>query len=244
MKNLWIVLAIMTSAYQAEAGTVTRELLVRYGINPSAATKALNGYDRFSDKINNQNYMTIVDFSLPGYKKRLYVINMNTGKIAEYFTTHGVNSGANWVVRTSNQIAAGDKDIGSLRTATGNFLTLHTKQSQRTGYSLTLGGQDADNKNTYARSIYVHGAKGVNIPWMKAHGGIFRRSEGCLMLDSPLRDKVISRIKGGSFLYSYWTPKAMLNNFAKSPEGSHGLSTMFQNIGTWTEGEELLSPEQ
>lgn len=226
-------------ASSASAEPVTRDYLVRNGVSAGAATEALNSYDHFSKDIKNKTFLAIVDFNKSALDERMYIVNMLNGVIEKFRVAHGVNSGDNWVTQLSNELAKSGKDVGSLRSTSGNFMTLTTKHSDRAGFSLTVNGLDQDNKSAFDRFIYVHGATGVNPDWAKAHDGIVRRSEGCFMVDKPYTEHVIEELKSGSLLYAYWNHDEMLANYLASADAVHATGLQTSSIGVWKDGEQL-----
>jgi hypothetical protein len=191
---------------KANAMVITREFLVRNGINPNAATQALDAFDRLRFQIGNQEVITIVDYTLPSYTRRMSIIHTGTGQIERYLVTHGKKSGEEWVERTSNQLAFYSRgtDFNSFRSPTGTFLTDSTKMSARTGYSLTVRGMDdPGNISAFDRYIYIHGKVGVNLEYKRKNGKVIQ-SEGCFVVDKPYTNHVVDTLKGGSLLFVYW----------------------------------------
>lgn len=215
-----------------------RELLTAAGLSNKIVDQVSFNYQKHRAKISRPDQMGIVDFTKASYEPRFYLFDFSTRKFTIYFVTHGINSGTNWVIQTSNELKD-DQDIGSKRSAHGSFLTLSTKVSQRTGYSLTIDGLDLDNKNTFKRFIYIHGGQGVNKDWQDSHNGIFKRSQGCFVVDEPFRLEVIEQLKEGSFLYAYWNQEETLEKFIASPEYSFNkFDALINKLGIWETGEE------
>lgn len=192
---------------------VNLEQLTSQGINPNAARAALNFYDRHDDQFKNNNYLTIIDYTLPSNRKRFYLIDNKSGEVVKYFVGHGRGSGKDrWVERVANTLPA-NKQVGSLRTPVGAFKTLWTKRSRTSGYSLTLKGLQTANRTAFERYIYVHGSKKVSpdSDYVLKHGQV-ALSEGCFMLEKRYNPSVIAKIKNGSFLFAYWDKEEMEAN--------------------------------
>jgi hypothetical protein len=203
------------------ASPVTREYLARMGINPNAANAALDKFDIHSRNplFKNPNMIIIVDYTLPSYVERMFLVDLNSGNIESYLTTHGKNSGTEWVNKTANELVTPENPLGdnnSLRSSVGSFLTSSTKQSARTGWSRTIIGLDPDNQNTFVpRYIYIHGKDGVNLDYKKKNGFVVQ-SEGCFVVDTPFAKHVVDSIGKGTFMYVHWNRKELNDNMNKA----------------------------
>jgi hypothetical protein len=168
------------------------------GLSQTAFTYALQGYtDLVSNgSIKNDRILSIVDFSLPSTKKRLFVIDVTTGKLLfNTFVSHGRNSGKEMATEFSN-------DANSFKSSLGFYIT-GTTYSGEHGYSLRLDGQEAGiNDNAYSRSIVMHAANYVNENIIKAKG-LLGRSLGCPAVPPALHKAIINTIKDGSCLFLY-----------------------------------------
>jgi hypothetical protein len=168
------------------------------GLSQTAFTYALQGYtDLVADgSIKNDRVLSIVDFSLPSTKKRLFVIDVTTGKLLfNTFVSHGRNSGKEMATEFSN-------DANSFKSSLGFYVT-GTTYSGEHGYSLHLDGKEAGiNDNAYSRSIVMHAANYVNESIIKAKG-ILGRSLGCPAVPPALHKAIINTIKDGSCLFLY-----------------------------------------
>jgi hypothetical protein len=155
-------------------------------------TKALSYYHSNLDKINNKNYLTIVDFSQHSSKTRFYVINMSTGAVWTIHVAHGKNSdpsNSGFATRFSNV-------VGSEETSLGFYMTAETYDGEH-GLSLRIDGLSSTNTNARSRDIVVHGASYVSDGDVQAG-----RSWGCLAVPMDDRDKVVSDLKGGSIIFA------------------------------------------
>jgi hypothetical protein len=160
--------------------------------------------------LRNDHIISIVDFSLPSSKKRLFVIDVASGKLLfNTFVSHGRNSGQEMATQFSN-------DLNSFKSSLGFYVTGNTYSGEH-GYSLRLEGKEAGiNDNAYNRSIVMHAADYVNEKVIKVKGFI-GRSLGCPAVPPSLHKAIINTIKDGSclFLYSpdsnYITNSRLLN---------------------------------
>ncbi len=152
--------------------------------------KAVNFFDVNKSRFKNQNYITIVDFAPRSDAYRLFIINLKTGVVERYHTTHGVNSDTDrdgYAESFSNVSGSKQSSLGYVRTAevySGSF-----------GRSLRLDGLSTTNSNIRARSVVFHGWQ----PTVEAHQ-IQAMSWGCITTDLRLRDRLIDFIKDGSLM--------------------------------------------
>jgi hypothetical protein len=182
------------------------------GLSQDAFNYGVKGYmDLVSNgALRNDHIISIVDFSLPSSKKRLFVIDVASGKLLfNTFVSHGRNSGQEMATQFSN-------DLNSFKSSLGFFVTGNTYSGEH-GYSLRLEGKEAGiNDNAYNRSIVMHAADYVNEKVIKVKGFI-GRSLGCPAVPPSLHKAIINTIKDGSclFLYSpdpiYITNSRLLN---------------------------------
>ena len=140
--------------------------------------------------------LSIVDYSLPSTKARLWVIDMKRHKVLYHlFVAHGRNSGKLYANTFSNE-------PGSLASSLGAFIANETYRGQH-GYSLYLDGLEPGvNDKARARHIIVHGAPYVNKQFA-LQNNYMGRSWGCLALNPKKVSKVIDTIKGGSLVFAY-----------------------------------------
>jgi hypothetical protein len=144
----------------------------------------------------NKQLLSIVDFSLPSDKKRLFVIDLAKGKLLfNTYVAHGRNSGEALATSFSN-------DMESYKSSLGFYVTGNTYRGEH-GYSLRLDGiEKGINDNAYNRKIVIHGARYVNEK-MIAKQGYIGRSLGCPALPQKLYRPIIEKIREGSCLFLY-----------------------------------------
>ena len=76
------------------------------GLSQQAFQCAMQGFDYLlkAGKITNDKIISIVDFSQPSYKKRLFVIDLEKYKVVfNTYVAHGVNSGKEYADQFSNR---------------------------------------------------------------------------------------------------------------------------------------------
>jgi hypothetical protein len=149
-------------------------------------------FDKNKAKIKNQNYMTVIDYSMKSTKKRFFLINMKTGAVVAYHVAHGKGSDADH----DGYAESFSNASGSNATSLGYYLTAETYNGGN-GYSLKLDGQSSTNSNARARAVVVHGAS-----YVQESDVIQGRSWGCPALTTSVSTAVINQIKNGSLMYA------------------------------------------
>ena len=147
-------------------------------------------FDKNKSKFKNQNYITVVDFSPRSNNYRLFIINLKTGVVQRYRTSHGEGSDVNndgYAESFGNVPGSRKSSLGYVRTAevySGSF-----------GRSIRLDGLSSTNSKIRERAVVFHGWA----PNVEANQ-IQPRSWGCVTIDTDYRDAVINQIKGGSLM--------------------------------------------
>lgn len=154
-----------------------------------ADTFAYYEKNRFKKRLSPK-YIAIADYTKLAFNKRLYIINLNSGKVCRFLVAHGKNSGA-----VNGRVISAGNEKGSLKTPTG-FFKIGTREgiTRTKGYRyLSVDGLQKENRNARDREILLHTAPYVS------HGG---RSFGCFAIDPKDKEHVFSRLKNALF-YSY-----------------------------------------
>lgn len=149
-------------------------------------------YDANLAGFPNQKYITIVDFKPRSSRYRFFLIDMATGAVERYHTTHGVGSDRNndgYAEQFNNTPNSGASSLGFARTA-----EIYWGKFKR---SVRLDGLSTTNSRIRQRAIVFHG-------WDKVHERdvIQGRSWGCITLDWAVKDAVLDKIAEGSLMYS------------------------------------------
>jgi len=189
--------------------------LMNTGLSKTAFEYAVRGYNYLmeNNRLANSSVLTIVDYSKPSSEKRLYVLDMNDGRILfNSLAAHGRNSGLVYASNFSNEPS-------SLKTSLGFFITANTYTGNN-GYSLKLTGCERGiNDKALQRAIVIHGADYVDENFVQ-HNGYLGRSHGCPAVPEKISRQIIDVIKNGScvFLYhptkKYTTRSKILNSRA------------------------------
>jgi len=154
--------------------------------------EAVNFYDTNIQKIKNPRFMGVIDFKQHSSKERFYIIDMESGRVETYLTSHGKNSDPDhdgYATKFSNV-------PDSLTSSLGFYLTAETYYGSN-GYSLRLDGLSSTNSNARARAIVIHGAD-----YVQADGKKIGRSYGCPALEQRYHQAVINQMKGGTLLFA------------------------------------------
>jgi hypothetical protein len=157
------------------------------------------GYKKMivEDKLQNNRYITLIDFSLSSKKKRLWVIDIDSLKIVHHsLVSHGRNSGEEYAVRFSNAPNSYMSSIG--------FYITGNSYCGKHGESLYLEGMEAGvNDNARKRAIVMHSADYATRDFVNKYGRL-GRSYGCPALPPAKSTMIIDTIKNKSCLFIYY----------------------------------------
>jgi hypothetical protein len=159
---------------------------------------ALAGYELLLDNktIKRPEVITIIDFSLPSDRERLWVLDIINKKVLYCcLVSHGRNSGDLRAENFSN--------IPGSNASSPGFYSTGETYNGRHGLSLALDGLEADiNDKARTRSIVIHGADYVSPDFIRRTGRL-GRSQGCPAVPAGQSREIINAIKGGSCLFIY-----------------------------------------
>jgi hypothetical protein len=159
---------------------------------------AVTGYEMLvrDSVISKTGVITIIDYSLKSDKERLWVIDLNQGKVLFHcLVSHGRNSGELCADDFSNA-------PGSYKSSPGFYVTGETYIG-RHGLSLRLDGLESGiNDKARERDIVIHGAEYVSDDFIRCHGRL-GRSQGCPAVPVDLSKEIIGTIKDGTCLFIY-----------------------------------------
>lgn len=173
------------------------------GLNPKVLKAALNSYVWASehDKLGqNKNTLTVVDFSLPSYDKRMWVINLDSNKVLmKLYTTHGKGSGVTYATHFSNYGGSEASSLG-LYVTSEEYYGKHDKSMRIDGLEKGI------NSNARNRAIVIHSAFYATPEFVQEHH-LAGRSWGCFAVDPEIKEQLLHYIKGGSALFTYAAPE-------------------------------------
>jgi hypothetical protein len=185
------------------------------GLSKEAFIEGLKGYSvlRSQGKLNNDNLLSIVDFTLPSTQKRLFVIDLENFKLLfNTYVAHGRNSGKEYAHRFSN---SPESHMSSL----GFYVTQDTYYGEH-GLSLRLEGEEKGfNDNAYSRAIVIHPADYVSEKTVQSLG-FLGRSYGCPALPEQVATPIIKTIKDGSCFFVYSNSKKYISRSPLLQEAS------------------------
>lgn len=178
------------------------------GLKKDVFYKAYKGYQHLlsNGMLHKTNLLTIIDYSQPSQNRRLYVINLQTGRLVyNTYVSHGKNSGKDYATSFSNALNSNKSSLG--------FMVTGDSYVGRAGFSMRLHGQEAGfNSNAYNRGVVMHGSDYVN--QNRAANETVGRSWGCPAVPQSLSREIINTLKGGSCFF-VWAPDNTYNRSSK-----------------------------
>ena len=175
----------------------TRHLL-QAGLQEEAFELAYEGYYKLLEqgRMSKKDVLTIADFSKPSSEKRLFVIDMEEGKILfQTLVAHGRKSGLIYATEFSNKPESNKSSLGF-------YLTMQPYYGGK-GYALRLQGLEKGiNDNAFERAIVLHGSDYVTSQFAN-NNGYLGRSLGCPAVPTKQTKAIINSIKNGSLLFIY-----------------------------------------
>jgi L,D-transpeptidase-like protein len=148
-------------------------------------------------KIADPSTLTVIDYSQPSTKKRLWVVDLHTHELLfEELVAHGQGSGSNMATLFSNEAETHQSSIGL-------FETKNTYIGKN-GYSLRLEGlEHGFNDHAMERAIVLHGAPYVSEAIAQTQGRL-GRSWGCPALRETVAHELIDRVKETGLVFAYY----------------------------------------
>ncbi len=140
--------------------------------------------------------LTIIDYTQPSVKKRLFVINLQNDRVLmNILVAHGRNTGDMISTHFSNTLNSKQSSVGVFVTE-GTYLGHH-------GKSMVIDGLEKNiNDNAKKRGLVVHSAAYVSEDFVHATGRI-GRSFGCIAVNPGDLNPLIKLIAEGSVIFSY-----------------------------------------
>lgn len=191
------VVAPATETVSLSAVLYNKLNLDSLNLSQEALDYAIKGYEKLtaSGAVNNNRYLTVIDFSQSGRQKRFYLIDMQDQKLVmNTFVSHGKNTGLDVAKDFSNTMNSEKSSLG--------FYVTDATYTGKHGLSLRLKGQEEGfNNNAMSRGIVVHGAAYVNAG--RVNSAFMGRSQGCPALPEAEYATAINYIKDGSVMFIY-----------------------------------------
>lgn len=160
-------------------------------VPPGLLKEALAFFDAHEDKLTNRSYLTVVNLGPRSDAYRLFLVDLRSGGVTRYHTTHGQGSDPDddgFATLFGNTPDSLKSSLGFVRVGeayTGNF-----------GLSLRLDGLSSTNSNLRPRAVVFHGWDGA-----REANVLQDRSNGCITLDWKVKDAVLEKIRDGSLMY-------------------------------------------
>ena len=177
-------------------------------IRPEVKKTALHSYQHaIQQDLTDTSIVTIIDLELSSTKKRLWVIDVKTGKTLFYEqVAHGRNSDTDNDTFVDKGGLSNERK--SKKSSIGVYLTAETYHSSKfKGTSLKLDGLEKEfNDNARKRAIVMHPANYADVK----EGQRVGRSHGCPALDPDISDSLIDTIKDGTLLIQYYPDEQWL----------------------------------
>ena len=203
--NLMAVVLVSLPMWTSGALAVEPQGILKQTANlrPEVLDLALEAYEQAVDGGHvRRPILTIIDYELPSYQQRLWVIDMRIGRVLyRELVAHGMGkprgSGG-----TMEEALSFSNQKGTLKSSLGLFITAET-YSGKHGYTLKLDGlEEGVNDNARERLIVLHGAHYVSEG--RADDHLIGRSWGCPAVRPAIARILIDAIKGGSVLWIYY----------------------------------------
>jgi hypothetical protein len=167
--------------------------------DPKLLKSALDAYDCgiAAGYSGNPYILTIVDYQLPSYDKRLWVLDLANHRVLYHtYVAHGAGSGKVDATHFSNKPSSQDSSIGLYDTGVSYFGAW--------GYAMRLYGLEPGyNSNAFRRDIVMHGGGYVSNRSIELHGMI-GMSHGCFAVPVTLDHNIIDTLKDGSLIFAYY----------------------------------------
>lgn len=202
-----VIMPVLHADYHAHDMIYNNLSLGDLGLSREAFEYAMQGMDMLqaAGKLTNSDLVSIIDFSLPSNKKRLFVIDLKNSRLVfNTLVSHGRNSGTALATDFSN-------DPSSFKSSLGFYITGDTYKGEH-GISLRLEGEESGiNDNALSRGIVMHSAAYVNEKMADLQGYI-GRSLGCPAVPVGMHKQIIEMIKNGTCLFLYSPDKYYLTH--------------------------------
>lgn len=193
---------------------ISKELYSKLGLTESKLSsdifkKALKGYLylKYTNELDNQQFLTVLDFSKPSSVKRLWVFDLKGKQVVfNELVAHGKYSGDKFAQSFSNKSNSKKSSLG--------FYVTGQPYNGKHRYSLKLRGLEPGfNSNAFARGIVVHGANYVSEEIAEKQQSV-GRSFGCPAVSQEVNNQIVDLIQGGSCLFIYH-PQSYYNGKSK-----------------------------
>lgn len=203
--------------------------LKKAGLSFAVFERAYTGYQNFRHQgiaSAERNLLTVVDFTKPSNQKRMWIIDLESGKVLHHtLVAHGRNTGNVTANKFSNQPNSNMSSMG--------FYVTDKPYYGKHGLSLRLSGMDeAYNSKAMERAIVLHGADYVSDAFIQQYGRL-GRSLGCPAVPREISGDVIELIKDNTVLYIHSADKQYTSSYLDTESAIEGfaLASDLMNAG-------------
>lgn len=164
------------------------------GVPSHVASEAMSKYDKFKNRVRNQLYISIIDFSQHSGRLRYFLVNTKTGRVDSLAVAHGTGSDPD----ADGRAQYFSNRVNSKMTSVGAYLVSEPMQSSKHGTALRLDGLESTNSRARERAVILHSA-----PYVKSGQALQGRSWGCPAVPLAWIRTLLDRLAYGSFMYAY-----------------------------------------
>ena len=204
MMRTFFILAIAVSLSASAAAVELHAILDQTNnLRPEVLELALEAYEQAEEGgFVRREVLTIIDYEVSSYQKRLWVIDMESGQLLhEEWVAHGMGKPRGSGGTMEEALSFSNEKV-TLKSSLGLFITAETYYG-RHGYSLKLDGlEEGVNDKARERLIVLHGAQYVSED--RADDRLVGRSWGCPAVRPGISKILIDAIKEGSVLWIYY----------------------------------------
>ena len=166
------------------------------GVSPALIDRARAALDRHAGRVRHRDAVGIVDFSQHSSVPRFHLVNMATGQVESFLTTHGRGSDRGH----TGMLQKFSNTVNSLATSQGAYVTANQYRGKY-GLSMKLQGLDFSNSNAWDRAIVMHPAWYAEADMVRKHGKL-GRSEGCFAFGQRDHWLLMNRLGDGRMIYA------------------------------------------
>lgn len=190
MRLVALLLALFVAGYPAYAVPLDPDQQIR----PRLLVQALAALGDHPEATQSAR-LVVVDYGLHSADPRLFVVNLETGEVEAFRTTHGKGSDADH----DGYLDSFSDEPGSGASPEGAYLVAEEYVGNH-GRSLRLDGLDPTNANARERAIVIHAAAYAE-PGYIDHYGKLGRSNGCIAFSETDLATFLADVPRGTLIY-------------------------------------------
>lgn len=190
MRHAGLLLAVALAAFPATAVPLDPDRKIR----PALLGEALEALQAHPEA-RRTSRLVVVDYSLHSSKPRLFIVNLETGRVESYLAAHGRGSDPDH----DGYLDSFSDVPGSSASPEGAYLTAE-EYTGRHGRSLRLDGLDATNANARDRAIVIHAAGYAEPAWLDRYGKL-GRSNGCIAFSEADLTRFMADVPRGTLIF-------------------------------------------